>query len=495
MSRSVYKKVILGKDLDSGIDISDYIEDLEYKQSIEKLDTVRFTSRNASAAYLLDLPQFNNGSPVLFCFGFMGGEVSPYYLCVINDMEPSYTGDGGLSLTVNCLDKGISMKNISNRRIWKNKTTADIVTEIAQVHGMVANIQDTGTFKLYDSLPQAGRSDMDFVQYLTTLEKDGNYIAFVQNKILYFVTRGTALPSTNTIIIGQTDSVMSFDIKYKSTQAGAAATGVGIATEETTTSANPLEQTFHTPLGTFVGIKRDGVIYKREGDKYVDVYKEKVVVNGATGATTWANTATGQNILPTADVITKGQSVKNNNNQSIPEIIETSVNLAASTAAEKIMPGLFSMVSPDHDPTQVLNMANKKYKDAKYKVLTATLREDGNPARRVNTVITVSGIAKKYGGNWYITAVTHRIKDKYETICELSKDAVNSGLVKADNPNTTEGSVDKKPQTAAIVSGTTGQTTNITVPAPDGKYMSIYVSPLKPVKQSVTNKPVDRYNK
>jgi uncharacterized protein len=69
------------------------------------------------------------------------------------------------------------------------------------------------------------------------------------------------------------------------------------------------------------------------------------------------------------------------------------------------------------------NSTQKVNKDASLNELTATLVIEGDPDVKAGDIITIGGVGKKFGGNWYATKVKHSIQSGYTTTIELSKNA------------------------------------------------------------------------
>jgi phage protein D len=75
------------------------------------------------------------------------------------------------------------------------------------------------------------------------------------------------------------------------------------------------------------------------------------------------------------------------------------------------------------------NHAKHKAKKNAMKVLTASLRMQGDPLVNAGEIITVEGVGKKFGGNWYVEKVVHKIDaGGFETTLELTKNGANASL-------------------------------------------------------------------
>jgi arginine exporter protein ArgO len=78
--------------------------------------------------------------------------------------------------------------------------------------------------------------------------------------------------------------------------------------------------------------------------------------------------------------------------------------------------------------------SSQKKKNATVKVLEATIKCEGNPTIKLNEVITVSNVAKRYQGNWYVVGVENTIaaSSAYFTNLKLSKNGTSKST-KDDN--------------------------------------------------------------
>jgi hypothetical protein len=88
----------------------------------------------------------------------------------------------------------------------------------------------------------------------------------------------------------------------------------------------------------------------------------------------------------------------------------------------------------------------------------------GIPEIKANSVITINGVGKKWGGNWFVKKATHSIDSSgYNTKIELSRNALGQAIPNADktesNENKSKPTSNNKSGNVIIVDGITGKET------------------------------------
>ncbi|MCB9047623.1 MAG: hypothetical protein H6550_15930 [Chitinophagales bacterium] len=448
---SVIKKVILGTSL-SGVDISDDVSYIVYTESTKKHSHAEFVITGDNAAVIADMPELETGRAIIFSYGYIQGVMSPYHLTVITDVSIDYT-TSGLTLTIRALDKGLSLRKVGSSRIWKNITTAGIVSEIAAMHGLTPNFQQIGTPLTWGSLPQQGMDNMQFLKWLAKRETGGDYVVYIQDDVLNFITRPKGTSAIEQVAVGKDNRTMRFTVRHKESQPDPNMSGVSKVKGGKAFSANSLEQLSATGLQQWRITARNGLPYvvDRNGNTVAAVPKQVVQVGDntyaeistdATGKLVYSNPA---KTPPDAKVLVKSDST-------------------VGAFIDNFFPGKQTpAISPDMSDDEVLNTINSDYKTSVEDVLKATYVEVGNPVRTINQVITFSNIIKRYAGNWITTEVVHNIGSAdYTTTSTLSKDGLQgSGLVQNDKVNDTPAEATTTPDspTVQIVSQTGAVTT------------------------------------
>lgn len=439
--------MLLGKTMDSP-DIGDKVDTLTFTESTKKHNTLELRFSNTNAEDVQNNEAFYEGAPVICSFGYIEGEMSLPRLCVIADIEPDYNGGQGMTLTVKCIDKGISFKKNTSSRIWKGMNTRQIIEEICTAHGLTLNIQEpTGGFTTYTSLPQAGMTDMQFIRHLARKEKTGNYFVSIQDNVLNFLTRGKGNASVETVVIGDNPNVIRFSPRYKESSAGSEASGVSANNGLGGKSANPYSQADGKQLQEYTLVSSNGAMYLERADgQAVPAFRKGTYQVGESTFVEITTDNTGRVVY---------------SNPNTPAKPEASVVKNLADKATGYINNFFSGKSNIADaPLQddiTTAETNYDFKNARDKVLTATLLEYGNPSRTANSVITIDGekVYRKYLGNWYIEEVVHDfLLGGYQTRSTLTKDGLSGkGLVKSTSVNDTEGTEQPGVGTKTLVGG------------------------------------------
>lgn len=380
MAKSPFYKVYL--DENEKRDISEFVEGLKYEDCTKKDSMLEFTIKSDYTLEFADDDDLVIGQIVLFQFGLLGedGDVSEIQRCKIQDIEVKYASR--VTVTVRAFDNGVDMKRNSSNKVWKNLTSSQIVSAIAQSYGMKTQIEATTLVR--KSISQGHKTDSEFIHSLAKKESNGNYIFYVRNNTVYFVKRGLNQKSVKTFNYGYDNEVVSFFPKWReSTQEK--------GTQKTTAIGfDPLKKQSLTSSASDTNQKQD---VKTGNYSLFNSVADKV------GSIVKSDSVTGQNS-------TKGTVI----------------------------------VTPTPDKAILDNMVNANQKDATLRVLTADLVTDGDPLAKPDTVITMKGVAQRHGGNWYIEKVTHSLQGSaYTNTSEMVKNAVQKpGKKNADKTKVAE---------------------------------------------------------
>ncbi len=371
-------------DNDSGRDISGYIDDFQYEDCTEKDSMLRITVKNEAAFELTDDSDFENGKILAFQFGFLSSVVSEIHRCEITDIKHSF--GKVTTMTLICLDLGTKIKKVESQKIWKGLTSYQIAEQIAAKYNL--DFQGDETDRVWGSIPQSNRSDLDFLRYLAARESKGNMISFVRNTTLYFQNRGTERDSIMTFTFKDGDGVVeSFRPSTRES------TGDSSTVRVSTTAVDP-------------------EVTKREFD------------------------ANGNRLNFEADTDTED---KTGTLGKYNPILYGNPYLNVVRLRKHLN-------IPAQDPEEIKAVANNVHKKSKLKNTEAQLVIEGSPLITPNNIITMSGLPIKYLGNWLIVKAKHNIQNgSYKTTLELLKNGSTKG-VKASDSNTSKGgkSIDDK---------------------------------------------------
>lgn len=390
MKAPFYKVILVNKDKDR--DISDIVENLAVDDTIEKDSMIEFNVKSDYAFDMADDPDLVAGKSIKVQFGFSGGLMSEVHEGRISDIEVTYAER--IKLKIRAFDKGVSLKRIPSQKIWSNVTSSDIAKEIAGKYGLATDVQDT-THK-WKSYAQGNKSDFDFLKELA-LKEDG-FVFYVTSNSLRFEKRDFSKASVREFKYGDSEMIEFTPRLRESQQSGASNAAKGVAvnpmTKTTTKSGAKKDESVLGDFNLDMNIHMD---LTDAGEKSLKESNKKVT-----------NTNRGRATTPT------DKSVKKENGKSLIDMIGEFFPMPGGGGAEDI--------------TKNLNgITGNKSKNAGLKVLEAGLKVEGNPTIKLNEVITISNVAKRYQGNWHITKINNSISagSAYFTSITLSKNGTS----------------------------------------------------------------------
>lgn len=394
-------------------DITDMVTNFVYEESIEKDNMVEFDIVSNYVQLMSENEDLDKGAEILFTFGYSNGSKSEQHRALITDVEHIFS-NLNINMKVRALDKGSVLKNTSSPQTYENATSTDIAKLIATRHNLQFRVDNTE--KVWDSIPQGNLDDLSFLRKLAGQEKAGNYITYIKDDTLYFVRRGLDTPSLVTYTYGEgNNGIINFAPKWRESTAdpsGHGATGIGFdpnkkefnVSKETAESENEVISTGDYHL-----------IYSSEGEH---------VANG-----------TDNKSFDVQDFVTK--NVKNGTEDlktgGFDEIIQTGKQFVSGTHG-----------------TDLSDRVSGSKKANTQKVLEASLQLVGNPLLKVNALITMANVTKRYNGNWYVITCRHTISGS-SFITDLTMN--RNGSKKATKGKTTS--------KASQVNSTTGDTNGV----------------------------------
>ncbi len=231
MAKSVFVKAWLNE-----LDIADAVESIRDESDIEKGDYVELRVKSDKA---LDLANHKNvvaGAKLEYQYGFIGLLHSSNHVARVVNINIDFT-DKRVRLEIKALDKGIEMKKSNAYKIWTNVTLSDIATAIAANYGMDARVEPTA--KVYKSLPQGGRSDWSFLQYLVKREA-GTYQLYASDYTLYLEKNIRSKDSKRSFELGE--NIISFSTQVKEATQKAQASTLGTIDDKTGKIQTPITE-------------------------------------------------------------------------------------------------------------------------------------------------------------------------------------------------------------------------------------------------------------
>lgn len=378
--RSPFVQVVIKK---SATNISEYVKSLKFDDTTEEDSMVTIVVRAEYSLKLLEDENLVRNAIITFQYGFIGDESSPVHTAQIQDIDASY-GET-VELTIRAKDLGCTLKKVTSIKIWNGVKSEDIVKTIAERYDMEYEV-DSST-KVWKNTPQGHKSDFDFLAWLAKRETDGNFIFYVRDNTLYFVRRGLNKASELTYTYGD-GKFISFKPKERETTKDKNAEGVSVGS-----------------------------------------------VDAGSGQSTGSNSKEEKNGISTGEK----SYVYNANTAKTGDKVKLDTKDGFSTKD-----GLFgslskfggNMVTPSADTVENNNIGNSKKKSAGLEGMTADLVVEGNPFLFPNKMITMSNVAKRHSGNWFVSKVTHNIdgSGNYTTTLGLKKNGGKVGDEKSKNP-------------------------------------------------------------
>jgi len=350
MPKSPYYKVLIKS---NNRDISGLISTFKYEQTIEKDDVLTLIINNATTA-MVDDDDLQEGKLVEFRFGYLQLKHSRKYLGRISNVEPRY--EKTISITMNITDLGPLLKKDDVDKVWENQKVSDIAKEIAKKHGLKANVFET--LIEYDVIPQGGKTDYEFMKYLTTFPLDLPLQFWIDGDVLNLAPRQLrkASAATYTWNDGRGKVLGFFPSSMETKKKGG-------SKETEVVGVDPF-------TGNDVSKKANADTVKN--DEKLDDYPVHYNINGK-------------------EVFNK-QSERQTR----------SADNRSNATGRKI-------IIPVQNDIEAENVANKAKKDAELGDIKAELSMEGDPAVEADRVITVNGVGEKFSGNWYAHTVVHSI--------------------------------------------------------------------------------------
>lgn len=346
---------------ETGEDITAFVDSFSYEGNIEKDDLLKL-SLTFKNVFELDEEWLTVGEKLKFFFGYIGGLQTPIKVAKISDVQASY-GDV-IKVSIDATDVGMFLKKNSGNTIHNKKTLSGLVKEVADKYSL--KFETVETKKVYNHIPQAQKSDFDF---LSQMAKRENLVFRVSSETLFLEKRDLLKESIKTYTWG-TD-IISFVPKVKHSQQDSSSQKIQ------SNSVNLKDNTVQTSEA-----KADDKEKEKLGD-----YVIQVDANG-----------NKKKVFPTK----KEETAKNDKTEDV------------------------KLVQGKADKTQNDGIVNRQQEDKSLGDVTATLVVEGNPILEENQVLTIAGVAKKHEGNWKIISVKHNPSTSgYTTTLELKKNATN----------------------------------------------------------------------
>ena len=410
MMQSPFIRVLVNPKEGDQIEITDMVTNFVFEQSIEKDNLVEFDIVSSYVDLVLDMEGITNGSELNFLFGYSGGSTSQMHTAIITDVEPTFS-HMNINLKIRALDKGTQLKKTSSSQIYENATSTDIAKLIATRHGL--KFQVDVTERVWEKQPQGNLDDLSFLRKLASQEKSGNYITYIQDNILFFVRRGLDTPSIITYTYGEgNNGILLFAPRWRESTAdadGMGSSGVGFdssAKEFNTSSETAESENEVITTGDY------HLVYSANGDYLANgTENENVDIEGFVEKNS-----------------VNGEGVTDFSQSGLSDIIKTGKQFVSGAIG-----------------TDLSDKIAGSKKSGTQKILEAKLTVVGNPLMKINALLTMKNVTKRFDGNWFIVGIRHTISSGgFITENTLSRNAskkadTSKNTKKSNLPNNTVG--------------------------------------------------------
>ena len=378
-------------------DITRCIETFSYEDDEKKMDELKLTIYDADLS-LVDNEQLQEGKEIRVRWGYLNN-LSDLRTCTIKEISYKFGEDGIARMEIKALDKRHKLTGRAARTCWHNKTTADIVRDIAKKHQFKSAIDIPDDF-IREYTSQGGKNDMLF---LNELANDAGCSMWVVNDELHFEPSKLNEPILKFRWREDKDGYLqSLSISSKAEQGKGTRRGTEAAGLEPLTK-QPIKESVKAKAGNQSG---ETVTYSLEsGDQLSGSLQDKITQN------------------------------------------ETPLNEQDDEAGRVV-------ATPAETKAQAKSEAKGKVHSSAMGSIEATASTIGLPYLKAKDTITIENVGKKFSGSWRIINVRHSIsKDNYT--CELK-------LRKADHGNlgSKKAGAAPKVKNAASTAASAGNVTN-----------------------------------
>lgn len=392
--RSPFVKLYLEDTVNGNFDLTGYVHSFDSEEDSEKDDMITIRIKDELSFILLNKRELTMKAVLVYQFGFMAAAMSDIRKAIIDDIDPDYGEGDNVSLIIRATDKGVVTKNSGTTKVWRNVTASDIALAIANKYGLEYRIDKTT--KVYESLPQGNRPDFAFLKYLAAMEGDGDYMSYFTGEILYFLVRRLATTSVATFVRGEYE-VFKFRPRWTEKGKDKAVSAVSALSIDAETGTMIQAVSENKDTDPNVGGSSEMALFLSDGQSE---YEEK-------------------NTLP---YIAKVDNTKDTTDLPFKLRAMFAGILNGQIPADTI--GKF-ICTPEYDKATMQAMVNKANKEAKLQILQAELDVLGNPLITLNDIVTVSKVANKHEGNWYVWGVKNSIEgSSYITTLKLARNAL-----------------------------------------------------------------------
>lgn len=379
MAKSPFYKIIT-KD---GTDLTELVSSFTFEDCLEEDDIVSLSITGKSFS-IVDDGLFDVGKSLIHNFGFIGGLQSKPRNAQILSVDYDYDKTV-VNVTVKARDLGFVLKRITSRKIFRNKTTYEIVEELGKEYGLKVEV-DKSLFKKHENISIAGKTIHGFLQEIA--EKEGSGINENNGPV-------------EVIVSGDTLKVERRDFNKKSKRTYEYANGNG---------------------------------------EIVDISISYEDNNG--GAST-STSSSGIDMETGQDFTSKATSEENKEASSGERRFDINADRLLDRTPKEEEAGQ-TIVTPANNKQDADKKIGVAQKTAASKIMKLTMTLELDPTILAGEIITLSGVAQKHAGNWRVYKASHSVSSSASTVLECYKNGAKKSSTStvtnsAGNVNKTQG--------------------------------------------------------
>jgi len=368
MAKSPFYRVITQR---REVDLTNFIKSFSLVDSVEQSDVLSLSMEGVDIS-LVDDRTIANGVILIYSFGYYQGAYSGERRARISNVSVNY--GKVVTISIKATDLGIVLKKGRKKRVWQNLSSREIIEQVASEKGLNADIQGavSGVDQLsrkIEFFPQTNETDYDMIKKLMSISGNGEFIVYTRGQSLVVKPRSLSENSRRTFTYNEENGgIISFSVKEQDTSKSE------FSAKSSVVSINPFD-------GEELVSETEN---ENSPESKLGNHSSKYIVQGAENY---------------SDVAGRGVE---------PEPVEGELH------------------EPVADSTEARTKSNKKNIDSSLNDVKASLSIEGDPILRADRVITVSNVAQKHQGNWYVVKITHKVDStSFITTMELQRNATN----------------------------------------------------------------------
>lgn len=262
------------------------------------------------------------------------------------------------------------------------------------------------SFKIYKNEPQANKSDKQFLNGLAKRENNGPYLVETRDDEIILRRRDFKSAPVYQYTYGSPDGeLLDFNPETKRKSRKGSSTGMGFS------GWNAMEKTFFS--GTATGADGDPSLAKA-----MEMLKYYKGIQSRGGGSLITGQRAGRQFLPFIDAYNVASKIDNagvyTRRVALADVTVDNQVTALTKAIDD-----FKQAKDDRrkemynalgiNPPDAYNQANNLRRNSELNKNPASARVWGNPMLETGQIITITGVAKKYSGNYYLKRVSHEI--------------------------------------------------------------------------------------